>query len=116
MATKIILFIQTKEYKPMNTEPLEHIKEMRNRRGIGGYNYKLITSTDNWLSPDEIKVKKLVEEFAERQGLKLVIYDRAGFIGNLHAKFKGITTTPSVILGAHKFTSNITIEELQEAL
>ena len=116
MPKKIELFIHTKESMQIDTPPLEHIKEVRLRRGLGMQDYKLITSVHRWLSEDEIKVKKIVEDFAKRQKLKLVIYDRARFWDNLRAIFKGIKTTPTVILGTCRFTTDITQDRLQTAL
>ena len=116
MPGKIELYIRTKEYAPMDTEPLEHIKEVRNRRGVGGYNYKLVTSIDNWLSPEENRAKKLAEDFAVRHDLKLIIRDRAGFWDNLRARMKGIGTTPTVILGKNRFVGDVTAEQLEGAI
>ena len=113
---KIELFIHTKEHIQKDTQPLEHIKSVRNRRAIGGYNEQLITSVYEWLPADEIRVKKLVEEFASSQNLKFIVYDRARFWDGLKAKFKGIKTTPTVILGKHRFTADITQDSLKEAL
>lgn len=111
---KIELFLHTKKHIQTDTRPLEHIKEVRNRRSIGGYNEQLITSIHKWLSDDEVKVKKLIEDFAKHQGLKLVIYDKASFWDNIHAKLKGIKITPTVIYGKHVFTGVITLDQLQK--
>ena len=115
MAKKIELFIHTKEHIQKDTPPTEHMKEIHTK-AIGGYNEQVITSIHKWLPADEIKVKKIVEEFAKSQDLELVIYDRYRFWDNVRAKFKGIKTTPTVILGEHKFTANITAERLKEVL
>ena len=116
MPKKIELFLHTKEHIQKDTEPTEHMKESHSRT-IGGHEDKLlITAIHRWLPDDEIKAKELVEEFAKRQKLKLVIYDRIRFWDNLRAIFKGITTTPTVILGKHRFTANITLDRLQRVL
>ena len=116
MPKKIELFLHTKEHIQKDTEPSEHMKESHSHT-IGGYEDKLlITAIHRWLPDDEIKVKELVEEFAKHQKLKLVIYDRIRFWDNLRAKFKGVTTTPTVILGTNKFTTDITHEQLRKAL
>ena len=95
---KIELFIHTKEHVQKDTEPTEHMKESHSR-AIGWDNEQLITSIHQWLPDDEIKVKKIVEDFARRQDLKLIIYDRYSFWDNMRAIFKGIRSTPTVILG-----------------
>ncbi|MCK5346802.1 MAG: thioredoxin domain-containing protein [Candidatus Heimdallarchaeota archaeon] len=116
MPKKIELFIQTKEYTERNTEAREHDKIIRHRTGSGTYDDKLISSIHNWLSDDEIKVKKLVEDFSKCQHLTLVVYDRARFWDNLRAKFKGIKTTPTVIIGKYRLSANITLDQLQKVL
>lgn len=116
MPNKIVLFLHTKEHIQKDTEPTEHMKESHSRT-IGGHEDKLlITAIHRWLPDDEVKVKKLVEEFAKRQHLKLIIYDRSMFWDNLRAKFKGVTTTPTVILGTHRFTTDITRDRLKKAM
>ena len=100
----------------MDTQPLEHIKEMRNRRCVGGYNEKLITSIEEWLSAEEVRVKEVVENYAESHGVKLKVYDRAGFWGNLRARFKGVGTTPTVIIGKQRFAGDITEDMLRNSL
>ena len=116
MSNKIVLFLHTKEYKQMDTEPLAHIKFVRNRRVIDAHNEQLITSIHRWLSDDEIKVKEVVEDFAKSQHLELIVYDRIKFWDNMRANLKGIKTTPTVILGTHTFTTNITKEQLKNVL
>ena len=116
MAKKIELYIHSKQHTRVDTQPLDHIKEVRQRRGIGGYNEKLVTSVDVWLSEDELKIKELAEEFARNHNLILIVYDLAGFWHGMRAKFKGISTTPTVILGNHRFTSDVTQEKLKKAL
>ena len=109
---KIELFIQTKENMQIDTKPLEHIKEVRNRRAIGGYNEQLITSIHNFLSEDEIKVKKLLEEIASKHNYELIIYD----ISNKHdekiARTKGIHKTPTVIIDNHKFEGDFETQDI----
>ncbi|MCK5397646.1 MAG: hypothetical protein KAJ33_05300 [Thermoplasmata archaeon] len=112
---KIELFIHTKEHIQRDTEPTEHMKEAH-RRTIWLENEQLVTSIHSWLPADEMKVKKIVEDFAKCQDLELVIYDRYKIWDNVRAIFKGIKTTPTVILGKHRFTANITHNRLKEAL
>ena len=115
MPKKIELFIQTKEHIQRDTKPTEHMQEAH-RKTIWLENEQLVTSIHKWLPADEIKVKKLVEEFAKRQDLELVIYDRGRFWDNMRARFKGIKTTPTVILGEHRFTGDVTLEGLEGGL
>ena len=112
---KIELFIHTKEHIQRDTPPTEHMKEIHTK-AIGGYDEQLVTSIHRWLPADEIKVKKIIEDFARSQHLELVIYDRYRFWDNMRAKFKGIKTTPTVILGKYRLTADITQDRLKEAL
>ena len=115
MTREIILFLQTKEFVQRDTESLEHTQSTR-RHSLGGDDELLITSIDRWLSDDDKKAKELVEDFAESQHLELIVYDCAKFWDNLRAKFKGIKITPTVILGTHRFTTDITREQLEKML
>jgi len=116
MATKIILFIRTKEHLQKDTEATEQMKEAHTRT-IGGYEHNtLVTSIHRWLPENEKKAKLTVETFVKQNNLKLVIYDRYRFLDNVRALFKGIKSTPTVILGKHIFTTNITLEQLQKGL
>ena len=115
MANKIELYIYTKEHIQRDTPPTEHMKEARTK-GIWVEKQQLVTSIHRWLPADEIKVKEIVEEFARSQHLELVIYDRGRFWDNLRAIFKGIKTTPTVILGTQRFTANITLDRLKYGL
>ena len=115
MPRKIELFVQTKEHIQRDKPPTEHMQEAHTKL-IFRDNENLISSIHNWMSDDEIKVKKIVEEFAKSQHLELIIYDRARFWDDLRARFKGISTTPAVILGKHKFTANITQDRLKNHL
>ncbi len=112
---KIELYIHTKEHIQRDTPPTEHMKEAH-RRTIWLENEQLVTSIHRCLTADEIKIKKMVEDFAKGQHLELVIYDRGRFWDNMVAKFKDIKTTPTVILGEHRFTENITQNRLEEVL
>ena len=116
MARKIELYIHSKQHTQMDTQPLDHIKEMRQRRSVGGYNEKLVTSVNVWLPENEAKVKEMVEEFTIKHDMILKVYDLADFWHGVKANIKGITTSPTVILGSHRLTSDITLEKLKEAL
>jgi len=112
MLKKIELFIHTKEHIHRDTPPTEHMKEAH-RKTIWLENEQLVTSIHRWLPADEIKVKEIVENFARSHQLELIIYDRARFWDNMRAKFKGIKTTPTVILGEHRFTGDVSLEGLE---
>jgi len=116
MPEKIVLYIRTKEHVVADTPPGEHIKSVRTLRSMGTPSYDLITTIDCWLSPEELRAKKLVEGFAKRHNLELVIRDRAGFRDNLRARVKGIKTTPTVVLGKRRFGPEVTAEVLEAAL
>jgi len=112
---KIELFIHTKEHIQRDTPSTEHMQEAH-RHLIFRENENLISSINNWLSENDIKAKEIVEEFAKSQHLELVIYDRYRFWDNVRAIFKGIKTTPTVILGEHKLKGNFSQEQLEELL
>lgn len=116
MPGKIELYIRTKEYVHRDTEPSEHMKESH-RHAIRGWEDKmLVTAIHRWLPESEGKVKKMIEDFAKRHGLKLIIYDRYGFWGNVRARLKGIEVTPMVIMGKHRLGPEVTAEMLEGAL
>ena len=116
MSRKVELYIRTREHIRRDTEPTEHMKESHRHTILGYEDKMLVTSIHRWLPENEANVKRIVEEFAKRHGLKLIIYDRYGFWDNVRARFKRIGATPAVILGKQRFGPEITAKMLEGAL
>jgi hypothetical protein len=116
MPGKIELYIRTREHIQRDTEPTEHMKEAYTHTILGWEDRMMATSIHRWLPENEAKARKLVEGFANRHNLELVIRDRARFWDDFRARLKGIKTTPIVILGKRKFGPEVTAEVLEGAL
>jgi hypothetical protein len=115
MPRKIELYIRTREHIQRDTEPTEHMKESHRHTILGWEDKMMATSIHRWLPESEARVKKIVENFAKRHGLKLIIYDRYRFWDNVRARLKGVKSTPSVILGKHRFSPGFSVVNLEMA-
>ena len=110
------MYIRTREHIQRDTEPTEHMKEAYTRTILGWEDKMMATSIHRWLPESEAKVKTIVDNFAKRHDLKLIIYDRYRFWDNLRARLKGVRSTPAIILGRHKFGAEVTVEMLEATL
>ena len=67
--------------------------------------------------PDEVqKMKNLLMDLALKHNIEMNVYDKTRIRDALRAFFKGIHKTPTVIIGRHKLTGNITEEQIIKAL
>lgn len=67
--------------------------------------------------PDEVKrIKNLLMDLALKHNIEMKVYDKTRIRDALRAFFKGIYKTPTVIIGRHKLTGNITEEQIIKAL
>jgi hypothetical protein len=68
-------------------------------------------------TPEEIvTLRNMLEKIASQYNLDMIVYDRTRIRDTIRAFFKGIRRTPTVRIGKHKFTGNITEEQILKAI
>jgi deoxycytidylate deaminase len=58
------------------------------------------------------QVIKLAERVAEEKGMKLKVYNLSSRMGKVKAVLKGVKETPTIIVGNHKISEEITEKKL----
>ena len=67
--------------------------------------------------PDEVqKMKDLLMDLALKHNVEINVYDKTRIRDAVRAFFKGVRKTPTVIIGRHRLTGNITEEQIIKAL
>ncbi len=60
------------------------------------------------------RLKKLLEDIANKHNYELKIYDTSKTSDAIHARTKGIRNTPAVIIDNHKFDDNFKMKDILE--
>jgi len=68
-------------------------------------------------TPEEIvTLRNMLEKIASQYKFDMIVYDRTRIRDTIIAFFKGIRRTPTVRIGKHKFTGNITEDQILKAI
>lgn len=88
------------------------------RRRMGSQEDTIFTVGESYsdLTPEEQKVLKTVQEYANEHGIEYKVHDISKTRESVRAFMKGVKESPTVVIGNRKFVSNITKDELKEAL